>query len=310
MIEVGQSELKDLRQCPLKHRFRWVLGWHIPEGHVESNQKSQIGTQWHAIAAAHYRAKRETEASDERYTVEQARVVMGRAVNDICEVYGSDEERRALLTWMADGYLERWGTDPDWEILAVERRLSVPIVDPDNPRAKPEFAIRFTADLVVRLRSIGRKVIVDNKTVEGQGWWAKMEIDIDDQLGLYTRGLARLEPDDPPILAMLNQVRRDRLKRPMLLTERFARPRSNRTRRELDEIERDALADLRRMHSAENRRRPSSSPNPRQCGWSCEFKESHVALRRSGGDWSHAIEILHARGFSNDPGTDPALTDR
>lgn len=311
MIEVGQSELADFRQCPLKHKFRWFEGWYLPASHFESNTKSEIGTQWHHVQAAHYRAKQEREADGMDYPVEMARAIMHGAADEIVGMYNSDVERYELLVWMADGYLERYGTDPDWEIEAIEKRLRVPIVDPDEPKAEPEFALRFTADLVVKLRSLGgRRVIVDNKTVESQGVWGTFDVDLDDQLGIYTRGYARIDPANPPIYAMLNQVRRDKLKRPMTLNERFMRPKSTRTRRELDEIERDALSDLRRMHGKENLRRPSSAPNPKQCAWKCDFKEAHIVLRRSGGDWDEAVRVIRARGMSNDPEGDPALQNR
>jgi hypothetical protein len=314
VIEVGQSELADFRQCPLKHKFRWRDGWHLPVTHVEANTKSTIGTQWHHVQAAHYRAKQVTESAGEVYTVERASEIMKAAIEEIIDLYEMDnesgEERRALLTWMAEGYLERYGVDPDWEIVAVEKRLSVPIADPDDRKSAPEFALRFTADLIVRLRSLGRLVIVDNKTVESQGAQGTFDVDLDDQLGIYTRGYSRMDPKDPPIYAMLNQVRRDKLKRPMLLTERFMRPKSTRTQRELDEIERDALSDLRRMHGKENLARPSSAPNPKQCAWKCDFKEAHIALRRSGGDWDEARRVITARGMSNDHSTDPALANR
>lgn len=314
MIEVGQSELATFRQCPLLHKFRYREGWYLPLTHGEASQKSEIGTMWHAVLAAHYRVKQMTEAAGERYTVERASEVMAMAAAEIVDMYEMDgeaaEEREALLLWMRDGYLERWGTDEDWEIVSTEQRLVVPVADPDAPGAEPEFGIRTNTDLVVRVRSLGRLAIVDHKTVESQGVWGTFDVDLDDQLGLYTRGYARLAPADPPIYAMLNQSRRDKLKRPMTLTERFARPHSTRTRRELDEIERDALADFRRMHGAENLRRPSSSPNPKQCAWKCDFKEAHIALRRSGGDWDEAERIIRARGMSNDPADDPALANR
>lgn len=312
---VGRSELDDFRQCPLKHRFRYVDGWYLPATHAEANQKSVIGTMWHHVQAQHYRRKQEVEAADEEYTTEQAAAIMGAAITEIVDLYEmtgeAAEEREALLTWMAAGYLQRWGVDPDWEIEAVELRLTIPIADPDQPGRPPEFAMRINPDLLVRSRSLeGRRVLVDGKTVESQGVWNTFDIDLDDQLGLYTRGLARLNPDDPPLYAMLNQARRDRLKRPMTLTERFMRPRSTRTRRELDEIERDALSDMRRMVGEENVRRPSSAPNPKQCAWKCDFKEAHIALRRSGGDWDEAERVIRARGMSNDPAGDPALANR
>lgn len=308
MIEVGQSELKDFRQCPLKHKFRWRDGWFQPE----AGDASWTGTLWHAVLASHYRAKQALQAQrlESTYTPAQALIVMRKTINELAELYELDEEKADLLNWMAEGYIERWGIDEDWWIEKVEERLVVPIIDPDTGEDSG-FAIRFTADLMVRIKSLGmRLAIVDNKSIAAQGVTGKLDLDIDDQLGIYIRGMARLDPNDPPILGMLNQARRDRLKRPMTLSERFFRPTSTRTPRELDEIERDALADLRRMHGAENLRRPSSSPNPRQCGWSCDFKEAHIVLRKSGGDYQHAVSVLQAAGFSNDPEQDPALTSR
>lgn len=310
LIEVGQSELKDFRQCPLKHRFRWTNGWYQPI----ASDSSATGTLWHTVQAAHYRDKMRIEGQGKPtdYTAEKARRAMSGAIDLLVESEQADEEQAELLRWMAGGYVERWGTDRDWEVVGVEERLRVPLVDPDRPRAKPRFVLRFTADLRVRIRSLnGALAIVDNKTVSGaQNAHTGIDVDLDDQLGLYTGAMARRDPKDPPLFAMLNQVRRDRLKRPMTMDERFFRPRSTRTRREVDEIIRDALADMERMHGAANQRRSTSAPNPRQCGWSCDFKEAHIALRRSGGDWSEAERIMVAANYSQDPDNDPALTHR
>jgi hypothetical protein len=318
LIEVGRSELDDLRQCPLKHKFRWREGWYVPEGDWGASEKAEKGTQWAAIMATHWREKQKFDEGGGKHTVKWARFAMvaeaAHQVNIYQELHDwTDEEateRLELLTWMIDGYLERWGVDPDWEVLEVEARYSVPIADPDGD-GTPEFLLRINPDLVVRSRKLGRRIVIDGKTVEARGIMTSGQIELHGQLASYMRGLVRLDPDDPPIMAMLDQVRRDKLKtRAMTLTERFSRPITVHTPKELDEIERDALSDLRLMFSPANLARPSSHPEPRMCGWKCEFQEAHIALRKSGGDWSRAVEILSARGMSNDRSQDPALRRR
>lgn len=306
-IVVGQSEVQDFRQCPLKHKLRWRDGWYLPTGHAEADRKSAIGTQWHSILACHYKLIQECQQDGREVDPERIGKMVGKHIGALATALDLDDERVALLTWMYEGYIKRWGLDPDWEIVNIEQTLVTPIFDPETGE-RTRFMLRWTADLVVRVRSLdGRIAIIDNKTVESQGAWGRGDVDLDDQLGLYQRGWSRRYVADPAIYSLLNQVRRDRLKRPMTLTERFMRPHSSRTPAELDEIEADLVADLERMHSESNLRRPSSHPNPKQCAWKCDFKEAHIALRRSGGDWDEAERIIRARGMSNDPAGDPAL---
>ena len=306
LIEVGQSELADFRQCPLKHRIRWTKGWYQPV----AGGSSALGTLWHAVQATHYRFKMAKEKVGGTYTVDEAREVMLGAIEDLEESEEADTEQADLLEWMANGFLERWGTDGDWEILAVEERMRVPLVDPDRPRAKPRFLFRFNADLIVRIRSLDLVAIVDNKTVASQGQMNKADLDLDDQPGLYIVGATLDGRFGPVHYAMLNQVRRDKLKRPMTLQERFYRPTTLRPKAELAEITRDALADMERMHGEANLRRSSSAPNPKQCAWKCDFKEAHITLRQSGGDWDEAENMLRSAGYSQDRENDPALANR
>lgn len=307
-VIIGQSELADFRQCPLKHQFRWRMGWYQPDtGPSDPRNKSAIGTQFHAILAKHYGLLRELQRAGREIDGDFIGREVGKFIGALGEMLGLDEERMSLLQWMYEGYIERWGFDRDWEIVAIEQTLITPIFDPDTGE-RTRFQLRWTADLVVRVISLDRRIaIIDNKTVEGAGTWGQADVDLHDQIGLYLRGWSHKYSADPALFGMLNQVRRDRLKRPMTLTERFSRPRGTRTRLELDEIERDFLGDARRMYGEENLRRPTSHPDPKQCGWKCDFKEPHIVLRRSGGDMAQALRVIQARGMSNDPAGDPAL---
>jgi hypothetical protein len=306
-VVVGQSEVADFRQCPLKHKLRWREGWYLPADHPELSESSDTGTQWHAIIARHYQLIKEFQQAGKEIDGEHIGREVGKFLVAYADAVGMTDERFALLQWMYEGYVERWGFDRDWEIVNIEQTLVTPIFNPETGE-RTRFMLRWTADLVVRVRSLGGRIaIIDNKTVASSGAWSRTDVDISDQLGLYTRGWNRLYVADPAIYSMHSQVRRDKLKRPMTLSERFSRLHGNRTDAELDEIEADLIDDLERMHSERNLARPTSHPDPKQCGWKCDFKEAHIVLRRSGGDWDAARRVIEARGMVNDPAGDPAL---
>lgn len=307
-IVVRHSELADFRQCPLKHRLRWVDGWERPE----ASDPSRLGSAFHAVMQARYAeihrqqrslgykwwsgaiAGRLAHQSPRalRTSIEQVtRLAIGTATDD----FELDQEGADILEWMVSGYVEQYGVDPDWEVLFVETDLTVPFLEPSGSKSR-RFFYQFHADLVVRDHSmgkLGRVLLVDHKTTKqllGQD-----DVDLSDQFGLYCWALNQLGHHHP--IPVCNQVRTARLKREMVSAERFLRINSFRTMIEMHNIAADALRTAKVAYGAANLAAPYSSPDPRQCGWKCDFVDTHLAIRKSKQGLSSAPAILVARGF-------------
>jgi PD-(D/E)XK nuclease superfamily len=270
-IVIRHSELAAFRECPLKHRLAWVEGWWSPER--EANGKRELGQIWHEVLKVRYRAIKEGITDEDE---------LQELVADIIEETNPDQTE--TLWWMYDGYVEKYGLDPELEILSVEERLKVPFHDEDDkPLVIEVDGVRrpilysWTTDLLARIQSMRGIFVVDHKST-GQPL-GQMDIDLSDQFGLYTVAWQRL--GEQVRGQLVSQVKTKRLKRPMTLDERFDRKYSIRTPAELRAIELDAVDTIYAMLSPRNRRRPYSVPDPRSCGWKCDFKEPHLRLRRN-----------------------------
>lgn len=302
-IVVRHSELKDGRQCPLKHRLRWIDGWQQPE----ESAVQKLGTAWHAVLQVHYEAiqaqqqelgyQQWARAARAGLQLQEVADAGWQEVHDQCHASkGLTEEQRETLAWMYEGYLEFFGLDPDWEVLMVETDLTTPFIEPSGKPSR-RFSYQFHADLVVRDWSMGGKVVVvDHKsTAQPLG---QHDIDLDDQFGLYTWALGRL--GHPVLAPVCSQAKTKKLQRAMTLGERFTRINSYRTEVEQNNIAADALRTAKRLYSKANLTEPDSAPNPRTCGWSCEFKEVHLQIRRSPRGRDAARAALIARGFTKE----------
>jgi hypothetical protein len=275
-IVIRHSELAAFRECPLKHKLAWVDGWWSPER--EANGKRELGQIWHEVLKIRYQHIRDCAVQGVPPNEDE----LQELVADTIEV--TNPEQTETLWWMYDGYVEKYGLDPELEVLSVEERLKVPFHDEDDkPLVIEVDGVRrpilysWTTDLLARIRSMRGVFVVDHKST-GQPL-GQMDIDLFDQFGLYTVAWQRL--GEKVRGQLVNQVKTKRLKRPMTLSERYDRKYSIRTPAELRAIELDAVDTIYAMLSPRNRRRPYSVPDPRSCGWKCDFKEPHLRLRRN-----------------------------
>lgn len=307
-IVVRHSELKDGRQCPLKHRLRWIDGW------VSAHQSdpSQLGTAWHAVLQRHYlmiqiqqqkygyqawRSEIRRHSPEAAALIIEVETLGWQEVDTQCHASrGLTEEQTETLNWMYEGYTELYSLDPDWEVLMIETDLTVPFIEPSG-RKSARFAYQFHADLVVRDHSLGGRVVVVDHKSTGQPL-NQHDVDLDDQFGLYTWALGQLGYD--VIAPVCSQAKTQRLKRAMTIDERFVRINSFRTMVEQANIAADALRTAKRLYSKANLDEPDSAPNPRTCGWSCEFKEVHLMIRKSVRGREAAPAALLARGFTQE----------
>jgi len=295
-IIVSYSELDTYRQCPLKHLIAYKNRWTKPP---KEDSPLTKGSLWHEVMEIHYNIIKEyQDANDGRSpsTEQENRILLALIRVAISPLLhgdkGEQSENQALIEWMYDGYVERWGTDPQWRILGVEYKLQRRLMDPDGDPSP--FLMKAKLDLIVLDRETMKVWIIDHKS--GQNLPSQMELDIDDQFGGYTWLLRNAGLN--VIGAIHNAARttqnagdkkenQDAEGNPLkastkkqTLEQRMSRTRLNRSDAEVANIALDAWAVAENAYPDEGFERPLySSPDPRQCGWKCDFTEVHLATR-------------------------------
>lgn len=303
---VSYSELDTFRQCPLKHYLAYVQRWKKET----TSPALARGTAWHAILEAHYGCIAEIQATgDVRVLSLKEQAVAKRNAFDAVQLVirdcGLDDEEKDLLIWMYDGYVEMYGVDPDWWIVAIE--YAEPVVLPNPTGGYSRFELKTKIDLVVRDLSLpGHPYkIVDHKTASNLP--TDKELDLDDQFGLYE--LAVTAAGVWPILGTIYSASRTRQNlgdkpgadtkknKPQTLEQRFYRHRMTRGPAELAAIGADAYNAALASRSALNKAHPYASPNTDQCKWKCDFLEQHLAARKIG---CTVEDVLSKGGFVQD----------
>jgi hypothetical protein len=267
-ITVSYSELAAFRDCPLKHLLEYKQRWARPEKEGTALAK---GILWHQVMEAHYRSLKATAGEPGH----ASRLKLAKEkVMPYLHTQGGQSEDQALIQWMYEGYIQRWGVDPDWDILQVEDKRVVPL--PNAEGADSRFSIKVKIDLIVRVRSTHRVWLVDHKS--GKDLDREKDLDLDDQFGIYTWGMRQL---GKPVHGFLySGARTYKLKtKEQPIEERFKRIPLSRTDLELSNLAWDAYRAARAAYSTQNAQ-PYSSPNPNQCHWKCDFTEAHLLARK------------------------------
>ena len=274
---VSFSELDAVRQCKFKHHLSYRERWR-PETDALALSRGKV---FHSVLENHYlkiKAAQQTDADtypDPFAVIEQSDL---------------EDDQLDLLKWMYEGYLERYGLDPEWEILAVEQKIEERLA----PRSS--FVLKGFVDLVVRDHSAGGGVfLIDHKTCRNLP--KQRELDFDDQMGIYTWLLKKQWINVRG--AQYSACRSNKLKRPMSLDERFQRSLTTRTDTELEVMAQEALTTFRSAYGVGQRGKaegalPPRSPNPDTCGWRCPFVEPCLMSRKG----RNIHELLPEMGFT------------
>lgn len=304
---VSYSELDTFRQCPLKWHIGYAEGWKASR----EKEAFRLGHIWHEIMERHYLTLQEYQQQEynaDRRSPQRGAIaergLLERCAGEVGAVMDSlDDETRALMEWAYAGYVEAYGCDPDWRIIATEQKGQVPLTSGDRE-------LVYVIDLVVEDLDYGGVWIIDHKFPGDLA--SDLEIDLDDQLGLYWYAWSLLDPALAGRVngAMLNESRKKRNKgdlpgaieewervkaaggkpgvkpKAQTLEQRFRRTRTTRTPEELWTIAEDARAVITAMETGII----YSSPNPKQCQWKCDFKEVHVLSRSSGMPLQEVLE--------------------
>lgn len=276
-IIVSYSELDTFRQCPLKHKWSYVERWTRPP---RPGGPLDLGSLWHVVLEIHYKTLKATQGPRGGRPTDTAQARLNRAWTKIRPTLRNangqpQTETQEIVEWMYQGHLEAYGLDDDWRILGVEDKRQVRL---RNLKGAPtRFVLKIRADLVIWDKATGLVWIVDHKSC---GYLPKdYELDMDDQFGLYEWGYTATGVKVDGTLHDAARTKRLKTKE-LSLDERFARTPMRRTGTELDAIARDAYLVARTAYGKFNQEMPYSSPDIRQCGWKCDFKEIHLHDRK------------------------------
>lgn len=310
---VSFSELTTARQCDLKHELAYVERW-SKEPPVDSPLTK--GTAWHAVQEIHYNTIKKYQ-QDGRNTP-TGRVLGEAALHVEQFLEDQPDEIAELIWWMYVGYVDLYGADEGWRILAVEHNAVCRLPTPSG-RAS-QFALKIKVDLIVADITRGKPKIwiVDHKS--GKNLPGEKELDLDDQFGLYTWGLRsmgkkvfgqlhnaartqRNRGDFPDVVQAYEAKKAAGEKagpKPVgqTLAERFKRTPMSKTEIELDTIaveayqtardryRQQAETEYRRKRAANGKTptkvaiEPPRSTDPDTCRWKCDFTEQCLAGRK------------------------------
>lgn len=287
---VSYSELDTARQCFFKHQLGYQERWVAPT----TSPALSRGTLTHNVLETHYRMLKEIppqSKGDELVLRQVVREVKREWLYD--PTTGRQTEEQELVEWMYDGYVEHYGADPQWKVLAVEHAPVIPLPTPRGTRSR--YRLKLKIDLIVKWD--GKVWIVDHKT--GKDLPRNKELDINDQFGLYTWAMRQL---GKPVLGSVHNALRshrnkDQERHPQPLEERFSRTRMFRADAELNSLAVDAYWWARMAWQARGGGDAPRSPNEDTCKWRCDFLDACL-YGRKGGD---TRSMLRDMGYVQDP---------
>lgn len=297
-IIVSYSELDTFRQCPLKHHLGYVMRWTKPPKPDSALAK---GSLYHMVMEVHYKAiKEEQDRVNKagRIPLDQEKPLLDHIYNDLVRPILWDPIRgefysdvHDLIDWMYRGYVENYGVDRGLRIVAIEHQIVTPLRDERG--RKTRYHLKAKIDWLARDRTTGGLWVIDHKS--GQNLPTQMDLEIDDQFGLYTWAMREV---GRPVLGSIHSANRtQRNKSFMPLDTRMSRTYLNRSEQEITNIALDAYFTARAAHPPKGQQPARySSPDPRSCGWKCDFKEPHLLMRKG----RKPQEVMTEYGFRID----------
>lgn len=296
---ISYSELSTFRQCPLKHHLSYQRRWTKPPAVTGALAK---GTLWHDVLEAHYKVIARSPHNGRHRSEVMDRNLLAKCWEAVApklfDADGKQTEIQELITWMYEGYIERYGTDPEWKIVAVEHQIKTTLpTDEGKPSA---YVLKAKLDLIVYHLTWQTMWVVDHKS--GSDLPTAFELDLDDQFGLYQWAMAQTGRVVQGTLHNAARTTRNKGDFPdagkgtkkQTLEQRFKRSPMARSPHALVNIALDAYHAAAAAYPPEGMTRSLySSPNPRSCGWSCDMKEAHLMMRAG----RKADEAMREQGF-------------
>lgn len=231
------------------------------------------GTLWHNVLEGHYRVIWSYQRGE--VNEDQVAELLQRNADEWLTTNGEQTDEQELVAWMYTGYVEQWGFDAHWEIVAVEHNAEVALPTPTGGRSRLRLKIKI--DLVVK--QDGHLWVVDHKS--GKDLPKGKQLDINDQFGLYTWGLRQM---GKKVFGSLHNAARthrnvDQTKHFQPLEERFKRTRLVRSDAELTTVATEAYKTMKITNMFKPGEAPRS-PDDDRCGWRCDYTDACLAGRK------------------------------
>lgn len=272
-------------RCQLNYKLSYASGLSAPP-----NDAMIKGSAFHALMQGHYEQFREDDSSKRPRSLADARYRASQRLNEYRRGEGKDRiesEMVDMLRFMYEGYVERFGTDTEFDrFVVIDEKRIVPLLTYRGVRV----SLKVTADLIVHHAKWDKWLILDHKTkgkVDASKEAFKNENQLDPQRALYAASYSMQGPKKgriPIFAAYHNVIRSDKLVREMTLDERYARSPIFFNTIELTEVWEEAKTLAKRAVEIRLGVGPKlySSPDPRTCGWACSFVGAHLTARATG----------------------------
>lgn len=271
VITVSYSEVSTSRQCLHKHWLGYQLRLRRPE---KRGTPSARGTLFHSMLELHYQridAGFHPEASV--YELLDQWLKDGTTSNE-------DDD---LLQWMYQGYIEQWGYDRQWKLIATEKRFDLEL--PPATSSGRVYRVKGMIDLAVLDK--GRTWVVDHKT--GRRGPGEKQLDMSDQFVLYAWALEQEGVEVEGCLHSWSNTTKNVHHEKQTLDSRFKRTKMARTKVEMANVA-QGVADSADI--AWNTPHHPKSPSEDACKW-CDYIDACLHGRRGGDE----IHFLESAGF-------------
>ena len=289
---VSWSEIDCFRQCPLKHELAYKQRWSKPP--VEGSPLSR-GSLFHLVMENHYSALRARDVFGRGSNKSAEHIAMIDALLNRGHRKPLQTEEQALVEWMYDGYVECYGDDLDWEVVAVEYANEFWL--PTERGGRSNYKVKMKIDLVIKHRPTGLLWVVDHKS--NKELPTDRMLELDDQFGLYVWGMRRLGKRVAG--AIHNSCRTFQYKdpsKPYPLDSRFKRTMLYRTDEELDTIAVEAYKTARRAWAQTREGDAERTPNSDTCRWRCDYTETCLGARKDRDPAGYLNNSLTLGGFT------------
>lgn len=221
-------------------------------------------------------------------------------------------EARDLGKSMLERYFQKWGNDPNWDVIATERAFQIGVPDPDNADV-PIVVYSGTFDGVFRDLNTGKIWLMEHKTAKaiqvnhltlddqaGSYYWVAPTILAAEGLlkpgeridGIMYNFLRKGLPDLRPTNSKGQHLNKDGSVSKVQPAALFARHEVYRSDKERVQMGKRVQSEARLMNMMRNDPSLVFKTPTRDCAWDCPFF-SMCEMHEAGQDWREYRDLVY-----------------